>query len=257
MDSKEVDRALRQALWPTLKDVGFNRRTGRTAWRDRGEAVQCVNVQSFNSYLADVIGATTYSFRVNTGVFYSAIVERSPLGAFTQDRARPKEYECHLRKTITKGFAQPNVLTKSRFGMGKGRPSLGGWSDRPDVWLVVADGSNLLAAVEDAAERLLDDGLGWLDRVSEPREAMRRFSEEPDVFAERGILLELYGGTLGSPSRMVSIAALAAASHDWDRLARSIGEMSDQGYWSDHPEALDALRQELESRTAQMEDHRN
>jgi hypothetical protein len=38
MDSKAVDAVLRELLWAELKRQGFTRRTGRTAWRDQGDA---------------------------------------------------------------------------------------------------------------------------------------------------------------------------------------------------------------------------
>lgn len=245
MDSKVVDGALREPIWPALKQAGFRRRTGRTAWRDQGEAVQCVNVQSFNSYLADGMGATTFSFGVHLGAFYDAIATRSAMGGFVHDRTRPKEYQCHLRKVLMKGFAQPNLWTRPRFGLGRRRPTLGKWSDRPDVWLVLPDGSNVEVVVRDALDRLLADGLPWLDRVSEPGEAIRRFFEEPDVFVRRGIVAEWYGGTLGSPSRWRSIAALAAARRDWKLLEMATNQMSRQAYWRDHPKDLDAFGEEL------------
>ena len=37
-----VDKALRADFWPALAGIGFNRRTGRTAWRDRPHCVQTV-----------------------------------------------------------------------------------------------------------------------------------------------------------------------------------------------------------------------
>jgi hypothetical protein len=123
VNSKVVDQALRTALWPALKEAGFNRRTGRTAWRDHGLAVECVSVQSFNAYRADVIGATTYSFGINLGVFFEAIASRSAMGGLVKDFSRPKEFECHLRKFVTKGFAQPNLLSKPRFAIGRGHPT--------------------------------------------------------------------------------------------------------------------------------------
>lgn len=43
IDSREVNRALREIVWPTVKAFEFSRRTQRTAWRDRAGAIQVVN----------------------------------------------------------------------------------------------------------------------------------------------------------------------------------------------------------------------
>ena len=225
MDSKRVDAALRERLWPELRRHGFSRRTGRTAWRDRGSAVQVVNVQSFNSYLAEGIGATTYSFAVNLGVFFDAIANQSPIGGFIPDRTRPKEHLCQLRRHEVKGFAQPNEPVRSRLGLGRARPPLGSWRDRPDVWLVLADGSNVDMCVDDAAARVLTEGLPWLDRVSDPMEAIRCFHEVEDRSAAVGVASETYGGALGSPNRWDGIVGLAEALGDEDLLAWAREEM--------------------------------
>jgi hypothetical protein len=197
--------------------------------------------------MASVLGATTYSFGLNLGVFYEDIASRTALGAFIGDQTRPKEYDCQLRKHLVKGVAQPNLLARPRFGLGRSRPTLGEWRDRPDVWLVRPDGSNLDAMCRDATDRLVNDGLPWLDAVSKPDEAIRRFFEWPDSESAPGILDEHYGGSIGSPSRWLSIGALAAASGDWDLVRVAVEAMSGQLYYRDHPQELVRLQSEFES----------
>ncbi len=60
-NSSDVNRALREMLWPALKDAGFVERTARTAWRRHADRIDVVNFQSFNAYLAQQIGATTFT----------------------------------------------------------------------------------------------------------------------------------------------------------------------------------------------------
>jgi Domain of unknown function (DUF4304) len=249
MDSKTVDRLLREQFWPPLKQAGFHRRSGRTAWRDDGNAVQCVNVHSFNSYVAGVMGATTFSFGVTLGVFYEAIASRSAMGGFVKDYARPKEYECHLRKFLTKGLSQPNVSERPWLGIRRSRPTLGPWVERLDVWLVLSDGSNVEACVRDAGERVMAGGLPWLEAVSRPREAIRRLFEEPDIFDGPEAPKEIYGGAIGSPARWQAIGALAAAGGDWELVSRAIEAMSAQDAYRARPADLDRLRDELITRS--------
>lgn len=247
MDARVVDAALREHLWPPLKARGFTRRAGRTGWRDADGAVHCLKVQSYNAYLAERMGATTYSFGINVGVFFPAIASRSAMGAFVRDALRPKESQCHLRRFLTKGIEQPSLTDH-------GSPSDGGrskwampWADRLDVWLVNPDGSNVDDVARDAAEQVLADGLSWLDHASEPREAIRILTEEREPSATRGIVLGIYGGALGSPRRLHSIGALAAAIGDQPLLERTVAAMSGQAFWVNHPTDLDALRSELRS----------
>jgi hypothetical protein len=211
MDSKAVNRRLREIVWPDLKALGFSRRTARTAWRDRPGAVQVVNFQSFNSYLAEAIGATTFSFGVNLGVFYPAIAEQTPVAAFIPDWYRPPEWHCQARKHLGKGIVQPNEpLSRRWFDPRAPRASLGSWADRPDVWYVLGDGSNLDIVVNDARDRIMEIGVPWLDRLADLAEARRHF----EAVESTGLGDEDYGGAIGSPNRLEFAAALSMALGD-------------------------------------------
>jgi hypothetical protein len=246
IDSKVVDRTLRAILWPRLKDEGFDRRTGRTTWRDRAGCVQTVNIQSFNSYLAEAIGSTTFSFSVNLGVYYPVIADHSTLGSFVKDPRRPAEYHCQARHHLAKGIGQPNLpSTKRWFDPRAPRPALGSWKDRPDVWYVARDGSNLDEVVADARDRVVTIGLAWLERLSDLGEARRAFLEDASTDHERGIVAEGFGGALGSPARMHAVGALSFALGDSDGLSWAIREMEAQPYYQERPANLDALRRAM------------
>jgi len=243
IDSREVNRALREIVWPALKLIGFSRRTQRTAWRDRSGVIQVVNFQSFNSYLAEGLASTTFSFSVNLGVFYEAIADRSSMRGFIKDPSRPEEYHCHARKHLGKGIVQPNEPTTRRWFDPRPTSSpLGRWVDRPDIWFVLPDGSNLNLVVTDARDRILETGLPWLERLSDLQEARRHFHAVEDSEQARGILAEHYGGTLGSPRRWHAIGALSAALGDQIGTQSAIDQMAVEPYYVDHPADLELLR---------------
>jgi hypothetical protein len=197
VDSRFVDTYLRRILWPELKAIGF-RRSGRTTWRDRPHAVQVICIQSFNSYNADGIGATTFSFTVPTGVFYPVIEEFDPMPSFRGDPARPAEWYCHARNHLGKGVSQEGEWFPTPL------------ADRPDVWFVRPDGSNVEAVVTDARDRILQEGIPWLDRLANLREARRAFETDPGGGLEHGLGGTEYGGSLGSASRHYAIEALSS-----------------------------------------------
>ena len=201
VNSKFVDAHLRRILWPELSAIGF-RRSGRTAWRDRPHAVQVVSIQSFNSYVAEGVGATTSSFTVPIGVFYPVIEEFDPVPSFHGDLTRPAEWHCHARNHLGKSISQ----------VGEWFP--GSLQDRPEVWFVKPDGSNVEAVVTDARDRVLEGGIPWLERLADPREARRAFSEDPGRSLALGLGSEDYGGSLGSPARFHAIEALSTLIDD-------------------------------------------
>ena len=102
MDSKVVNKLIRAEVWPLLRRQGFSKFNSRNAWRYREPLVDVVNFQSFNSYLAEGIGCTTYSFALNLGiyVFGSEVEER--IKKDSDGRLMPQEYECCFREHLKK-----------------------------------------------------------------------------------------------------------------------------------------------------------
>ena len=63
-----MSRALRQVVWPTLKEQGFVRRRPPTAWRDSPGQIDGINFWAHDVYNAGVLGVTTSSFQLQLGV---------------------------------------------------------------------------------------------------------------------------------------------------------------------------------------------
>ena len=147
-----VSRAIREIVRPTLRGAGFEAFAGRGAWRRHSQTVDHIVFRSFSGSLAEGVGCTTYSFSVEGGVFYQCMSEAA--------LDRPKEYDCTFRITVCKSLRQPFFHP-----YGKNGP------DRPDVWYVLADGSNLDECLHDAAQAITTRGLAVLDRLTDPQHA--------------------------------------------------------------------------------------
>ena len=61
MDSSAVNKEIKATVRPLLQGAGFTQFTSRTAWRHSTGKTDVINFQSFNSYLANSLGCTTYS----------------------------------------------------------------------------------------------------------------------------------------------------------------------------------------------------
>jgi hypothetical protein len=177
MDQRDLTRALRGTLWPTLRDAGFAERTERVAWRRSQDAIDVVEVQSVGA-AAEAVGCTSFSF--------SALVACAPAflppprGRVRADgRARPHHWDCELDMSLSKTLAQPWFVPFSR-GITAATPSMRAHQeglaavlrrdrhDRPDIWFVREDGSNLAENAADLRDVVSGVGLSMLERFHDP-----------------------------------------------------------------------------------------
>lgn len=189
VDSKVVNKELRKTVRPLMRSLGFNKFTARTAWRHTSHRVEIVNIQSFNSYTADVVGVTTYSFSVNLGSYVTCVPPH-----FAPDRVKregqvllPAEYECHLRGSLTRSFGVPET-------------------DRSDIWYIGPEAQHLADSVDDVSDQLRTIADPWFHRLRDDATVL-------DVLLDSGEDMDrLWGfGRLGSPIRNYMTGYLALA----------------------------------------------
>jgi hypothetical protein len=161
MDSRSVNKEIRERIKPLLKDAGFSQFTSRTGWRYATNRIDVVNFQSFSSYLASRVGCTTYSFALNLGCYLTYIPY--PYGASRpiqkEGRLIPKEYECPFRRPLNKSISQPEF-------------------PRKNIWYVDPDGRFLGPAISDAALMIVKKAFPWFERFSDDSEVLRTLLKE-------------------------------------------------------------------------------
>jgi hypothetical protein len=185
LTNRDVNRALRERVWPALKTEGFDRRTGRNAWREHPDQIDVVNFWSHNSYNAGVLRINTLSFQMGLAVHPRCrTTDQTPV----KDGAlRPQEAACDFRLTLTKPFEQDET-------------------DRPEIWFVRDDGSNLHDIVDAARDHILDAGFAWFATLDGVDRMLHVARHEPLTrYTAAGM------GNLGSPHRLELIADLEAA----------------------------------------------
>jgi hypothetical protein len=177
MDNRKVTREIRRVVWPALREVGFESFTGRTAWRYTGDDVDVVNFQSYGGMVADSVGCTSFSFQVNLGLWRAVDAFGSPRELDAHGRPRPKEYECEPhRSVLKKSLSQPwfkafqSDVSRWPTSFKIHREGLKhvfrtDTHDVPEIWFVLADGSNLEECVADALATLQTHGLAWFDAL--------------------------------------------------------------------------------------------
>lgn len=181
MNGKAVDQAVRDVVRPTLREAGFDAFSGRRAWRHHDQTVDLVVFRSFNAYIADGVGCTTFSFAVSAGVFYTCTTD--------EGIPRPNDYELTFRFELVKSLQQPCFHPYGRKGS----------HDRPDVWYVLPDGSNLMECVVDALDTIKTPGLTLIDRFTTPTDAFQALLTETSINASFGHAGITMPGAPGSP----------------------------------------------------------
>ena len=169
MDSRVVAWEIKKEIWPLLRHHGFAEFSTKRAWRRLPGQIHVVNFQSFNSYLAERVGCTTFSFALNIGIYFLAIPLIEPVRRGNDPTVKPQEYQCHFRHSLSKEIEQP-VLP------------------RRDVWYVEPDGSNLKETLSDALAVLEQEGLPWFKKFESLEEVLRLLMEReelPEVMATR------------------------------------------------------------------------
>jgi hypothetical protein len=195
MDSKAVNRELRRLIWPVLKANGFANLSARTSWRHGEQKIDVISFPSFNSYNADVLGITTYSFSVSLGAYLSYVPPQWPPRKVKDGVAYPTESECQFRGGLSRTLSQPR--NKERH-----------------IWLVEKDGRNLLWCVNDVLQQL-PQAFAWFSRLDDKATVLRILREE------RQDMSALWGfGNQPSPIRSYMTAYVAMHLGD-DALANA------------------------------------
>jgi hypothetical protein len=178
MTPTELSRALRANFWPNLKAVGFDSRTDRAAWRYADEAVEVVEVQSVGPD-APACGCPSVSFTAVVGSVPS-FMGPPPTRTVKDGRPRPRYWDCRLQVRLEKTLSQPwfepfsaprsstlpaSVLAHRRALRSVIRKDR---HDRPDIWFVRDDGTNLDEVIEDLWHVTDRVAIPWLDRLHDP-----------------------------------------------------------------------------------------
>ena len=188
--SSNINKCIKQRVWPLLKISGFEKFTSRNAWR-LGNVFQMVNFQSFNSYTATALGCTTFSFSVNLGLHFDFMPQGGGSERFKPNHP-PHEAQCIFRKQLRRTLQQLNNF-------------------HPGIWAVDPMGLNIDSCISDAINLIERDALPWFAELSDLANALRvveTVQEEFDKFGPTGT----WGfGRPGSPMRMHAISYLQNA----------------------------------------------
>lgn len=177
MDARSVDKELRRVVWPALRRHGFSERASRVAWR-RSSGTDLVEISSVGTGW-DQMGCTSFSVSARV----AALPDFLPLlNVVPEKEGRPRPHYWHsplmvtLQKTLSQPwfhpFAEPAPLRMSEPARlhreGLMRVIRRDVHDRPGVWFIKSDGSNIAEVIDDLLVVVEGDGLAILERLHDP-----------------------------------------------------------------------------------------
>lgn len=204
MDSKTVNKLIRSEVWPVLRLQGFSKFDSRTAWRYRGPLVDVINFQSFNSYMAELIGCTTFSFAVNLGVYLRGSVLEPAVKIDATGTQRPQESACPFRANLKKR------TPVDRFA-------------RKDIFYIAEDGSTMGAAIREVLFLLNNEAPPWFAAFNDLAKVVRALTGMDDCL----IGTESLGlGSIAAPGSfraadLIATLQLERHAHSPDQVSAS------------------------------------
>ncbi len=182
-------------------------RTPRTAWRHTDDTVDVVNFQSFNSYIASVMGVTTFSFSVNFGSYLRYIPPQWPPQKIKEGIPFPQEYECHFRGGLKRGITQPGI--KDEY-----------------IWFVSENGRNLDWCINDVV-KMIPIALEWFKQFHDRRKVLQLLTTGEQV------MQELWGyGNNPSPIRSYLKGYVALSLNENDLANQNFLDAVESGCFS-------------------------
>ncbi|MCB1682171.1 MAG: DUF4304 domain-containing protein [Alphaproteobacteria bacterium] len=155
MDSKTVNKAIKEKIRPFLEKSGFSHFTERNSWRFSKTHTDIINFQSFNSYLAEGLDCTTYSFSVNLGCTHKAfpLFQHGKVKKRRDGTLLPEEYRCPFRLTLKRTIPQkkPGLLPLNY--------------KRMDIWLIDPEGKYIEPAMNDVLNQIEKIALPWFENL--------------------------------------------------------------------------------------------
>ena len=151
-----------------------------------------------NAYDADGVGCTSFSFGGLAGVYYPEVSERLV--------EWPRDWQLTFRGVLGKTLRQPFFHPYRSIDSTVDEK----FRDRPDVWYVLEDGSNLDEVCADAVGTVLSEGLPFIERVGDVSAAIRSLDTDRWTKAEFGELGVLALAGIGSPAWQRTRDALVA-----------------------------------------------
>jgi hypothetical protein len=204
-----LGKSLRRALFPLLRDQGFQTIATPTSYRWRDEVVWSLCVRAVSAAFARQTGWPSASIRASVGVWYAfAVADKSRIAKDAAGNLRPPHDAAHVRRIFQKRLDQSRLTSALENPAERGRT---------DVWWVVPDGSNVEEVVASLCDAVRAEGIPFLQSSG----------DLPAVYQAKRRAFPPTAEALGAYVDGASVAGAAWQLEDLLAHARKVGATED------------------------------
>ncbi|MTH55359.1 hypothetical protein GKZ89_18350 [Bacillus mangrovi] len=176
MESKDLNKELRDTLYPVLGECGFTKITSRGSWKYNDNCIWIMDYEPVGKRFSEGSGWPSMSLFINCAIYFTFIPELNTEDVIKQSsdgQLTPRYNQSHLQETLLCNYNQNEYTNTLEIPADRGRN---------DIWWIEEDGSNLNHVINSLAEVISVDGMEWLrefsseQHVLEALEAKRRMS---------------------------------------------------------------------------------
>ncbi|MGD6817690.1 hypothetical protein [Metabacillus sp. 84] len=175
MEAKELNKELRDTLYPVLKECGFTKITSRGSWKYNDNCIWIMDYEPVGKRFSEGSGWPSMSLFIKCAIYFTFIPELNTKDVIKQSsdgQLTPRYYQSHLQETLMCNSNQNEYTNTLEIPADRGRN---------DIWWIEEDGSNLNHVINNLAEVISVDGMEWLRKHSDVKSALENIETKKNL----------------------------------------------------------------------------
>jgi len=151
---KLINSAFKESIVPILKEAGFNKFSGKKAWKHFENKIYLFQVSGVGAHFSSVTGYPASSLTASINIYYIGLPDSVQCKKIDKSGILlPGETECNYRFGLDKNVSQKDLMSSISFDV-----------ERRDIWWVNQDGSNVTEVIDDLKTTLESHALSLVER---------------------------------------------------------------------------------------------
>ena len=151
-----LTKEIKSKVFPILKEYGFERFSGRKAWKHFDNKIYLFVISGVGSNFSEVTGYPSISITSNINIYYINFPDEKACKKLSKTgKLLPDETECHYRFSLEKINRQENLIKNIQNPIEK---------KRRDVWWVEPNDNNIESVITDIIQVIENQALKLVEK---------------------------------------------------------------------------------------------